>query len=55
MSISGDIVKIELVLYELLVAACHRSEPGGRIDIWCRPTPIDTASESGPGKVLQVY
>ena len=34
--ISGDIVKIELILNELLIAACHRSQEGGRIDIWCR-------------------
>jgi len=36
LAIAGDIVKIELVLYELLVTACHRSTDGGRIDIWCR-------------------
>lgn len=36
LTISGDIVKIELILSELLIAACHRSEYGGRIDIWCR-------------------
>ncbi|MGF1959205.1 MAG: GAF domain-containing protein [Aulosira sp. DedVER01a] len=36
MAIAGDIKKIELVLHELLVLACHRSQPGGRIDIWCR-------------------
>jgi GAF domain-containing protein/anti-sigma regulatory factor (Ser/Thr protein kinase) len=36
MTIAGDIVKIELVLYELLVNACRRSISGGRIDIWCR-------------------
>ena len=35
---SGDIVKIELILYELLVAACQRSTAKGRIDIWCRPS-----------------
>lgn len=34
--ISGDILKIELVLYELLTIACQRSMPGGRIDLWCR-------------------
>jgi len=34
--ITGDIVKIELVLYELLLTACQRSQPGGRIDLWCR-------------------
>lgn len=36
MAIAGDIVKIELVIHELLVAACHRSQDGSRIDIWCR-------------------
>jgi GAF domain-containing protein len=35
--ISGDISKIELVIYELLLSACSRSSIGGRIDIWCRP------------------
>ncbi|MGK7901707.1 MAG: histidine kinase, partial [Hormoscilla sp.] len=34
LSIVGDIVKVELVLYELLVIACQRSNPRGRIDIW---------------------
>ncbi|MGG6263490.1 GAF domain-containing protein [Leptolyngbya sp. AN03gr2] len=34
--IFGDITKIELVLYELLLIACQRAKPGGRIDIWCR-------------------
>lgn len=33
-SIVGDIVKIELVLYELLAIACQRSDPKGHIDIW---------------------
>ncbi|PAX60392.1 sensor histidine kinase [Brunnivagina elsteri] len=32
----GDITKMELVLNELLVAACDRSISGGRIDFWCR-------------------
>ncbi|HEY9879515.1 MAG TPA: GAF domain-containing protein, partial [Leptolyngbyaceae cyanobacterium] len=35
--IGGDIPKIELILTELVAAACLRSQPGGRIDIWCRP------------------
>ncbi len=34
---TGDIVKIELVFHELLVAACQRSPIGDRVDIWCRP------------------
>ncbi|MEM9924176.1 MAG: GAF domain-containing protein [Cyanobacteria bacterium P01_D01_bin.50] len=36
LTISGDIVKIELILNELLITACYRSPDGGRIDIWCR-------------------
>jgi GAF domain-containing protein/signal transduction histidine kinase len=36
MAIAGDIVKFELILHELLLAACHRSPNGNRIDIWCR-------------------
>ncbi|XGW00337.1 MAG: GAF domain-containing protein [Leptolyngbya sp. BL-A-14] len=36
LTISGDIAKIELVLYELLLTACQRSDIGGRIDLWCR-------------------
>lgn len=36
LTISGDIPKIELVLHELLLTACQRSDIGGRIDLWCR-------------------
>ena len=36
LTISGDITKVELVLHELLLAACQRSDVGGRIDLWCR-------------------
>jgi len=36
LAVSGDIVKIELIIHELLLVACQRSHPGGRIDIWCR-------------------
>ncbi|PZD72004.1 hypothetical protein C1752_03944 [Acaryochloris thomasi RCC1774] len=28
--------KLEQILYELLLAACYRSQAGQRIDIWCR-------------------
>lgn len=37
LTISGDIGKIENVLYELIAEACERSPVGDRIDIWCRP------------------
>lgn len=36
LSLSGDIGKTELVLYELLLTACERSANGSRIDLWCR-------------------
>ncbi|MEB3338687.1 MAG: GAF domain-containing protein [Leptolyngbyaceae bacterium] len=36
LTLSGDIVKMELVLHEVLVTACYRCQPGGRVDIWCR-------------------
>lgn len=35
-SLGGDIPKIEFVLHEVLVVACHRSPAGSRLDIWCR-------------------
>jgi signal transduction histidine kinase len=36
MSLTGDIGKIDLVLYEMILAACHRLSIGGKIDIWCQ-------------------
>lgn len=37
LTISGDVAKIEFVLYELIAEACDRSPVGDRVDIWCRP------------------
>jgi hypothetical protein len=34
--IAGISSKSRLVLYELLLTATWRSQPGGRIDLWCR-------------------
>jgi hypothetical protein len=34
--VGGDIAKIEMIIHELLLFACGRSEVGGRIDLWCR-------------------
>ena len=33
---NGDLFKIELILYEVLITACARTPEGGRIDIWYR-------------------
>ncbi|MEE3718168.1 GAF domain-containing protein [Tumidithrix elongata RA019] len=34
--VGGDIAKIEMIINELLLFACGRSEVNGRIDLWCR-------------------
>jgi GAF domain-containing protein len=34
--VTGDTSKLELVLYEVLLSACRRSQTGSRVDIWCR-------------------
>ena len=34
--IAGDTTKLDMVLYEVMMAACQRSPVGGRIDLWCR-------------------
>ncbi|MGB3137514.1 MAG: GAF domain-containing sensor histidine kinase, partial [Nodosilinea sp.] len=39
--LGGDMLKLELILYEVLEAACKRSPVGGRIDIWCRVLNLD--------------
>ncbi|MGF1571208.1 MAG: ATP-binding protein [Nodosilinea sp.] len=39
--LGGDMAKLELVLYEIVLAACNRSPVGGRIDIWCRPLNLE--------------
>ncbi|CBN54320.1 GAF domain-containing protein [Kamptonema sp. PCC 6506] len=36
LSIRGDSIKLELVVYELLVIACRRSVSGGKIEIRCK-------------------
>ncbi|MEL7144077.1 MAG: GAF domain-containing protein [Cyanobacteria bacterium J06573_11] len=59
LTIKGDIVKIEFVLYELMAEACRRSPVGDRIDIWCRPIDAQwleisiTDEGSVPADVLQ--
>jgi len=35
-TLNGDISKLELILYELLLFACQRSPSQGRVDIWCQ-------------------
>lgn len=42
-----DILKVELLLYEVLMAACDRVPSGGRIDIWYR----QFGHESGKGQI----
>jgi GAF domain-containing protein len=35
-TVGGDIAKFEMIIHELLLYACGRSQVKGRIDIWCR-------------------
>ncbi|TVP70710.1 MAG: GAF domain-containing protein [Leptolyngbya sp. LCM1.Bin17] len=39
--LGGDLAKIELMLYDVMTAACDRSPIGGRIDVWCRGLTAD--------------
>lgn len=36
LSIQADMLKIEWIFHEILLAACYRTPKGGRLDIWCR-------------------
>ncbi|MDM7325577.1 MAG: GAF domain-containing protein [Thermosynechococcus sp. Uc] len=45
LTLSGDINKLELILYELLLFACQRSPSQGRIDIWCQQ--IESLGQGG--------
>ncbi|MGB3201529.1 MAG: GAF domain-containing protein [Nodosilinea sp.] len=48
----GDMLKLELILYEVVATACHRSPVGGRIDLWCRVLNLDwvelSVTDDGP-------
>jgi hypothetical protein len=37
-SVCGDQIKLECVLFELLVTLCFHTQPGRRINLWCSPT-----------------
>jgi signal transduction histidine kinase len=36
-SVYGDYLKLECILFELLVTACFHAQPRSRINLWCRP------------------
>jgi GAF domain-containing protein len=39
-SVYGDRIKLECVLFELLVTACFHAQPGSRINLWCCPNEL---------------
>lgn len=38
-NVHGDLLKLECILYELLVTVCLCAQPGSRINLWCCPVP----------------
>lgn len=52
-SFSGELFKIELILYEVLSAACYRAPQGGRIDIWYRIVGKGTSGNTTSGDLSE--
>jgi len=42
-SIYCDPLKLECILFELLITACFHAPPGSWINLWCNPTPPDSS------------
>ena len=42
-SIYGDPLKLECILFELLITACFHALPGSWINLWCDPTPLESS------------
>lgn len=41
-NIYGERLKLECILFELLVTACFHAQPGSRINLWCCPISVET-------------
>ncbi len=52
-SFSGELFKIELILYEVLSAACDRAPEGGKIDIWYRIVGKGTSGNTTSGDLSE--
>ncbi|MGB5959490.1 MAG: GAF domain-containing protein [Coleofasciculaceae cyanobacterium] len=45
-NVYGDLLKLECILYELLVTICLGAQPGSRINLWCCPaSSVDVSSQ----------
>lgn len=42
-SVYADPLKLECILFELLITACFHAPPGSWINLWCNPTPPDSS------------
>jgi hypothetical protein len=42
-SLYGDPLKLECILFELLITACFHAPPGSWINLWCDPTPLESS------------
>ncbi|MEW5860154.1 MAG: GAF domain-containing protein, partial [Cyanobacteriota bacterium] len=41
-NVYGERLKLECILFELLVTACFHAQPGSRINLWCCPMTVET-------------
>ncbi len=53
-SIYGDRLKLECLLFELLLTAAYRAQPGSRIDLWCRPLNGNNENQSPSQSLVEV-
>ena len=42
-NVYGDPLKLECILFELLITSCFHAPPGSWINLWCNPTPPDSS------------
>jgi hypothetical protein len=46
-NVCGDWLKLECILFELLVTSCFYAQPGSRINFWCCPLPPESKPTLG--------
>ncbi|HEY9695334.1 MAG TPA: GAF domain-containing protein [Oculatellaceae cyanobacterium] len=54
-SISANQLKLECILFDILLTACYKAKSGNRIDIWCRPLDAEAWSREKPSRGLDFH